>query len=227
MGFPFFTPIFIPGTRLRIYGPVTYEEDSLDTIIGGQLSYRYFPVRHDELAADIKYTALKECTLDLPDGIQVTTKYLNHPVLTLGYKFSYKGSIFTTAYDTEPFRNVFPSDPAHPDYDEFAAREGEAAAREENEKLLNFYKGSDILLHDAQYTQKEYEASKLGWGHTSYESAINMAHKAGVKKLVLFHHDPVRGDEELSRLEEGYRAALRGKTEMEISMAREGMILEL
>ncbi|MGD8494411.1 MAG: MBL fold metallo-hydrolase, partial [Desulfobacterales bacterium] len=55
IGFPFFAPIFIPKTRLRVYGPVTCETESLETVIGGQLSYRYFPVRQQELAAHIDY----------------------------------------------------------------------------------------------------------------------------------------------------------------------------
>ena len=114
MGFPFFTPIYIPGTKLTYYGPVTYEEDSLERIIGDQLTYRYFPVRHSELAASIKYTPLKECTMDLGDGITLKTKYLNHPVLCLGYRFEYEGKSICTAYDTEPFRNVFPPTPPHP-----------------------------------------------------------------------------------------------------------------
>jgi len=49
MGFPFFTPIYVPGTKIKIHGPVTYEEDSLEEIVGGQLAYRYFPVRRADL----------------------------------------------------------------------------------------------------------------------------------------------------------------------------------
>ena len=89
MGFPMFTPIFIPGTKLRIRGPVSYNDDTLATIIGDQLSYRYWPVRQSELAAQIQYMELKETTIDLGEGLKVTTKYLNHPILCLGYRFEY------------------------------------------------------------------------------------------------------------------------------------------
>ncbi len=227
MGFPFFTPIFVPGTKLTIYGPVTYEEEGLDRIIGDQLTYRYFPVKHSELAAEIKYVPLKESTLDLGDGITLTTKYLNHPILCLGYKFEHRGAVFCTAYDHEPFRNVFPTDPSDPNYDESAATEGERAAREENEKILEFYRGCDLLIHDSQYTRKEYLGSKIGWGHSSYEDVINFAHKAGVKKLVLFHHDPLRTDAQLHTLEKEYRERIAGKTKLEIVIAREGGEFEL
>jgi len=222
MGFPMFTPIYVPGTRLRIHGPITYEDDTLEQVLGSQLSYRYWPVRQEELAAKIEYEQIKETTIDLGEGLTVRTKYLNHPILCLGYRFEYEGKSIVTAYDNEPFRNVFPTDPADPRYDEEAAREGDAAAAEENEKLLRFYRGADILVHDTQYTAKEYVAGKIGWGHSSYEFAVNAAHKTGVKKLLLFHHDPNRSDAELQELELFYQERLRGRTGLQAEMAREG-----
>lgn len=227
MGFPFFTPIYIPGTKLTVYGPVTYEEEGLDRIVGDQLSYRYFPIKHSELSADIEYVALQECKMQLDDDLELVTKYLNHPILCLGYRFNYKGKSLVTAYDTEPFRNVFPTDPEDPNYDEIAAEEGERAAKEENEKFLQFIKGADILIHDSQYTHKEYLDSKLGWGHTSFEYAINSAHKAGVKRLYLFHHDPVRTDDQLTELITRYKKQISGVSSMEVELAREGLEIEL
>jgi len=226
MGFPMFTPIFIPTSKLRIRGPVSYEDDTLESIIGAQLSYRYWPVRQSELSADIQYDQLKETQLDLGDGLTVRTKYLNHPILCLGYRFEYQEKSIVTAYDTEPFKNLFPTDPEDPTYNEDAAIEGEAVAKEENEKILKFFEGADVLIHDSQYTQKEYEAGKVGWGHSSYEHAINSGHKAKVKNLVLFHHDPNRSDDQLEELEQQYRAKIKGKTPMQITMARDGLCLE-
>ncbi len=223
MGFPFFTPIYIPGTEINIYGPVTYEDEGLDRIIGDQLRYRYFPVKQSELSASINYHPLKERTLDLGDGLFVTTKYLNHPILCLGYRFEYKARSFCTAYDTEPFLNLFPTDPSDPGYDETAAEEGEKVAREENEKLLQFFKGADLLVYDSQYTKKEYEASRKGWGHTNFEFALNSAHKAKVKKLLFFHHDPLRTDTELTDLVARYKKKITGKTALVVDAAREGM----
>ena len=225
MGFPMFTPIFLPSSFLRIYGPVTYEDETLEQIISAQLSYKYWPVRVSELAARFEYAQIKETSLDLGDGLWVTTKYLNHPILCLGYRFEYKKKSIVTAYDNEPFRNLFPTDPNDPGYDEDAAREGEAAAKEENEKILQFFKDTDILIHDCQYTAEEYE-KKLGWGHTSYERAINSANKAGVKKLIMFHHDPIRTDEQLEKLELKYQKLINGKTSMQVIMAREGLVIE-
>jgi phosphoribosyl 1,2-cyclic phosphodiesterase len=226
MGFPFFIPLFVPNTELKVFGPVTYEDHTLDRIFGDMLSYRYWPVRLEELAAKIEYSDLKEGTRDLGGGIWVTTKYLNHPVLVLGYRFEYRGKVFCTAYDTEPFRNVFDVSPDDPSYDEEAVKEGALAAEEENEKVVSFFKGADILIHDSQYTHQEYMSSKLGWGHSSFEHAVNAAHKAGVKKLLLFHHDPDRADTELERIENKIKKTVGGKTNMQVMMAREGLTVE-
>jgi phosphoribosyl 1,2-cyclic phosphodiesterase len=227
MGFPFFTPIFIPGTELEVYGPVTYEEDTLDKIVGDQLRYRYFPVRIEELRAKIDYFHLKESEQDLGGGLIMRTKYLNHPILVLGYRFEYQGKVFCTAYDHEPFRNVFETNPEAPGYDAMAAQEGEIAAKEENDKVSEFFTGADLLVHDTQYTNAEYLKGKLGWGHSTFEWAIKSAHKANVKHLVLFHHDPERSDAALEKLVDQYRAAVKGKTKMQISIAQERRTFEV
>ncbi|GHU82245.1 hydrolase [Spirochaetia bacterium] len=225
MGFPMFTPLFIPGTKLRILGPVSSEDETLETIIGAQLSYRYWPVRLSELSATIVYDQIQETTLDMGGGLRVITKYLNHPLLCLGYRFEYQGKSIVTAYDHEPFKNLFPTDPADPRYDEDAAREGEAAAREENKKQFSFFKDADILIHDAQYTAQEY-AAHIGWGHSSFGYAINAAHKARVKKLLLFHHDPNHTDAHLAKLERACQRWIDGKTSLQIMMTREGQTVE-
>ncbi|MCP4686575.1 MAG: MBL fold metallo-hydrolase [Desulfobacterales bacterium] len=226
MGFPFFTPIYIPGVKLKVYGPVTYEEDPLDHIVGDLLRYRYFPLRHSELSAEIEYHQLGECRIDLGDGITLMTKFLNHPLLCLGFRFEYEDKVFCTVYDTEPFRNIFPTDPNSPDYDPTAAAEGDKAASEANEKIIDFARNADVLVHDAQYTRDEYLASREGWGHSSFEHAIDTAIRANARKVVLFHHDPVRTDKELRALENHHRALSADKHDIEIIAAKEGMVLE-
>jgi phosphoribosyl 1,2-cyclic phosphodiesterase len=222
MGFPFFSPAYLPDTRLKIFGPVCYEEDSLEQIVGGQMAYRYFPVRDAELAADISYFDLQEGRRDIGDGITRVTKYLNHPVACLGYRFEYRGKILCTAYDTEPFRNLFITDPAHPDYDLTMAEEGEQEAMAQNRLLDDFFADADLLIHDTQYTEEEYRAVKMGWGHTSIEAAIASARRSGVKKLAFIHHDPMRTDASIDELAKIHcRAA--DAAGPEIFFAREGM----
>jgi phosphoribosyl 1,2-cyclic phosphodiesterase len=227
IGFPFFTPIFIPGTELEVYSPINYEERSVEEIIGIQLSYQYFPVRQSELAAKIAYHSLKEETLDFGDGMVIRTKFLNHPVSTLGYRFEYDGKSICTVYDHEPFRNMFPTDPEEEGYDAAAAEEGERVAEEENARIREFIHGADVVIHDTQYTKDEYTEKFTGWGHSSFEFALKQSHKSRVKHLLFFHHDPLRTDEQLEELLSGYERRIEGKTKMKIGLAREGLEIDL
>ena len=204
MGFPYFTPIYIPGTKMTVHGPVTYEDDPLKDVVGGQMKYRYFPINVGELASDIEYKRLREePNIDLGDGLLLTTKFLNHPITALGYRFEYKGKVFCTCYDHEPYRNLFITDPDHPEYDEAMAYEGEEVAQEQNQAVEDFFKGADLLVHDTQYTEEEYK-TKVNWGHSTFEWAIAAANRAGVKRLALFHHDPDRTDAQIEEMEKTY-----------------------
>ncbi len=227
MGFPFFDPIYHEGTELNIYGPVTYEEDTLEQVVGDQLRYRYFPVLHSDLAAKLNYFQIGETRIDLGDGIVVTSKFLNHTLLCLGYRFEYEGKTICTAFDTEPFRNIFTGNEDSSDFDPDLFTEGERVTREENQKLIDFFNSSDILIHDTQYTESEYTSAKQGWGHGYFEHAIQNAIEAGVGKLFFFHHDPYRTDDELRHLEFEFRKSLSGKPGPELFMAREGIEIEL
>ena len=226
MGFPFFAPIYSPSSEIKIYGPVTYEEETLKDVLSGQWSYRYFPVRHEELSARLEYIDLKEGEYDLGQGIRLQTKYLNHPLLCLGYRFEFNGKVLCTAFDTEPYANVFCTDPNDPGYDAEMAREGELAAAEENMRMERFVKGADLLIYDAQYTQSEYEQSHLGWGHSPIEHVLKAARRSQVKHLALFHHDVLRTDEQLESMQDDY-CALEGDSALECFFAREGQEFRL
>lgn len=226
LGFPFFIPLYIANSRVKVYGPVTYEEGSLQDVMAGQLSYRYFPVRLEQLVSHIEYIDLAEGVLDLGDGITLKTTYLNHSLLCLGYRFECNGKVLCTGYDTEPFRNLFSGQKDDPSYDEAMAVEGEAAALEANQRLETFFAGADLLIHDTQYTQEEYESGKIGWGHSSFEQAIAAARRAGVRRLALFHHEPMRTDTQMDHLSKKYCTS-GGSGNPEVFFAREGMEVEI
>lgn len=226
MGLPYFTPIYIPGYKIDIYGPVTYEEEGLEKIISDQFSYRYFPVKHSELSADISYHHLQQTKLEFGD-LTVETHYLNHPILTLGYRFEHGGKVITTAYDTEPFFNLFPEDPEDPSYDEFAATEGQLAAEEANEEISGFLAGSDILVHDSQYTDEELQKNFRGWGHSSFEWTVKTAGENAVKKLLFFHHAMERSDDELDSLLAKYKKTAEQYSGLDVAVATEGCTEEL
>ncbi len=225
-GFPFFSPLYDGKMSIKIYGPATDEHETLMNALGGQLSYRYFPIRENALSAEIEYTELKEGCLDLGDGVILTTKYLNHPLRCLGYRFAYRGKTVCTAYDREPFQNLFKMDPDDPDYDETMVNEGQTAVDEQNRGVDAFLSGADVLIQDGQYTEAEYQSSKVGWGHTSVERAIADGRQSGVKRLVLFHHEPLRTDDQLDRMAERYC----GQDDADgtaVCFAQEGMEIEV
>ena len=226
MGFPFFAPIYLPSSEIKIYGPVTYEEETLKDVLSGQWSYRYFPVRHEELSARLEYIDLKEGEYDLGQGVRLRTKYLNHPLLCLGYRFEFQGKILCTAFDTEPYTNVFCTDPNDPGFDAEMAKEGELAAAEENLRMERFIQGADLLIYDAQYTQAEYERSHLGWGHSPIEHVLEAARRSQVKQLALFHHDVLRTDEQLEVMQKDY-CVLSNDGDLKCFFAREGQEISL
>ncbi|HEX8949752.1 MAG TPA: MBL fold metallo-hydrolase [Dissulfurispiraceae bacterium] len=203
-GLPFFSPFFVPGCSVHIYGsfdPV-YERTIKD-ILARQMEYCFFPVREAELKADIHYTTLHE-RQSVEIGItKITPILMNHPVLNLGYRVECSGkSIFFTG-DNEPLYNIYrPDDDSHDEYEDLiAAKHG---------MLVDFIRGVDVLIADAAYTAQEYPAKK-GWGHGTLDSCISLAKEAGAKTLCLTHHEPLRTDDELDiisrRLREQYPAA--------------------
>ena len=182
-GIPFFEPLFVPGNRWDIYGPKGLDQ-SLRETLAGQMQYTYFPVTPEQFAASIHYHDLVEGTFNI-DDIKVTTHYLNHPALTLGYRLEADGAVLVYCCDHEPHSRSL------------AGGKGDIAGQDL--RHAEFIAGADLLIHDAQYTAAEYP-SKIGWGHSSIEYAVKLGDYAKVKRLALTHHDPLRDSERLRDL---------------------------
>lgn len=211
-GLPFFGPLFQPGNSWHIYGP-SGAGTSLSEILAGQMEYRYFPVAIEQLDAAVTYHDLVEGQLDL-GGVDVTTRYLNHPALTLGYRFEVDGMSVVYASDHEPHE---------PDL----AGGGSVRQNRHDDAHASFAAGADLLIHDAQYLAAEYP-DRQGWGHSTIEYVVEVAHRAEVGRLALFHHDPTRTDEQVDQVVElaqahADRLGFRG----EIFAAQEGMTVDL
>ena len=159
----------------------------------------------DSLPIDIslKYIPLKEGSMQLPGGIIATYKFLNHPVLCMGYRFEYKKKVLCTCFDHEPFMNLFKGDPINEE-------EGQMAADENNAKITAFFSDADLLIHDSQYTTIEYK-KYIGWGHSTYKYAITQSLIGRVKKLALFHHDPERTDKQLDQIKNEFGEKFKSK----------------
>lgn len=232
-GFPFFVPAFVPGNKFVIHGPVNFNE-KLEDIVSGQMKYSYFPVKLEHMAADISFVELKECSFEI-DGIKITTQYLNHPILTLGYRFEYDGKVFVTMYDNEQYQNVFKKEDKHDlddllfgdsssSLDEEAEHEADAIVDEMNKRAVDFVRDADLLIFDAQYTAAEYP-SKIGWGHSTIEDALRVSKEGNVKRLAFFHHEPTRNDEGMELLEDFCAGELmkQKRPDAMVFAAREGL----
>lgn len=198
-GLPLFTPLYIPSTELNVYGPNF--GGGVEGVLRAQMQAPVFPVEYSELASRVR-------TRDLASGqsleigcAKVTTAKLNHPGGVFGYRVEHGGRSVVYATDTEHYSCP---DPA----------------------LVKLARNADVLIYDAMYLPEEYRGetslSKVGWGHSTYEAAAEMALKAGVRRLVLFHHDPARDDWAVVELESRAR-----KLFPNCIAAREGQVLDL
>jgi diguanylate cyclase (GGDEF)-like protein len=208
-GFPFFTPAFLPKSELNIFAPAGFQR-SLEDSLSGQMQYSYFPVKLQDLSSRIHFTELEEGFFRLGD-VLVETQYLNHTAPTIAYRISYGGATLAYVTDHEPFWNS----------------PGPAFHHPGDQRHIDFLKGADLVIHDAQYNEEEYK-TKHGWGHSTIDYATDVTVAAGARKLALFHHDPTHNDEKIRQFEEysQARAAAAGSP-LEVFAAAEGMEIRL
>ncbi len=212
-GFPFFAPLFVPGNRFLVCGPPG-AKTSLPEVLSGQMEYTYFPVELAQLGAKITYRDLGEGTHEL-DGVRVGAQLLNHPAIALGYRIEADGASLLYLCDHEPYWEALWHSAAE-------AGRLESILHDGDRRHALFMKGADVVVHDSQYTPEEYP-SKKNWGHSTYSYVTQIAAAAGVKRLILTHHDPTHDDAFLSGIEQrAQELAASIKSPMTVSCAREG-----
>jgi phosphoribosyl 1,2-cyclic phosphodiesterase len=207
-GLPFFAPLFEEGNHWHVYGPRGLDT-SIDATLAGQMQYTYFPVQLLDFRASIEYHDLVEGQFQI-DDVTITTRYLHHPALTLGFRIEVDGATLVYASDHEPSTS--------------AAGTG---LDREDALHVGFVRDADLLIHDAQYVEEEY-ADKVGWGHSTVEYAVDVAVAGSVDRLALFHHDPTRTDDEVDALVARARARADAvEFTGEVFGAAEGMTIPL
>lgn len=216
-GLPFFAPAYDPKNELRVLG---YEgaRAGLGAILAGQMETPFFPVSLRQMPGNIAIEELKEMRFQIGE-VEVRSKFLNHPGICVGYRFITPNGSIAFMPDNEPYEDLKVQLAARQNGNPEEAREFAAGERA---KLVEFLAGTDILIIDAQYTEAEY-GQHIGWGHGSTETAVALALEAGVRQLVLFHHDPNHDDAMIDRMTEHARAlvAAHGGA-LEVEAAREG-----
>lgn len=180
-GFPFFAPAYIPGFELEVYGAKGLGM-GLESIFRKQLDRDFFPVQLEEMRGSIRFHLLKE-KIEI-DGCSVSCELVNHPGATLAYKVKVGGSIVVWMPDNEFLQGYLGSP--------FALKHDSPEVLPYRREM-NFLRGADILVSEAQYMNEEYP-SKIGWGHTSLSNACLLAKLSGVRRWIVTHHDPAHDD---------------------------------
>jgi CheY-like chemotaxis protein/phosphoribosyl 1,2-cyclic phosphodiesterase len=217
-GFAFFDPVFKKGNQFTIFA-VSGVDRSLSEVLAGQMDYLYFPLTLDELESTIIFREIGEETFNVGD-VQVRTQFLNHTILTLGFRIKSGGRTVVYVADHEPFStNLYKASVKTPSLTDIV----HAGDR----RHVEFLADADLVIHDAQYTNTEY-ASKRNWGHSTVEHVLDVAMAANVKQVILSHHDPEHDDDFLQALEARCQDQVRASgSDMNVAFAAEGLEVHL
>ena len=227
-GFPFFAPAFVKGNRFTVYACEGTTGDNRD-IFAGQMRGDYFPVDFGQLPSQTEFSVLGEGELDIGD-VRVRSKFANHPGRVLGYRIEWQGRSVCYICDNEPdyylARNAEGNGAVAAEVLEDVPQ-GRIKLGERDRQLVEFIRDADVLIHDSQYLVEEY-VTKIGWGHSFCLFPVELALQAGVNKCVLFHHDPMREDDEIDQTAETCREHIRRSGASVVCIpAAEGMVIEL
>jgi phosphoribosyl 1,2-cyclic phosphodiesterase len=200
-GFPFFLPAFLPGNRFDIYGGITDNSQSIEQRLNHQMMDPNFPVPLNIMAADLRFHNLQAGEVVQIGEVTVEIGQLNHPGGAYGYRVSCQGRSVAYVTDTEHH------------------------SHEMDAQVLWLANQADVFIYDCTYTDAEYHdpaASKVGWGHSTWQEGVRLAQAAQAKELVIFHHDPTHDDEFMDQV--GQAAA---QVFPRVKVAQEGMVFDL
>jgi len=174
MGFPFFGPAYVPGTKIRIHGC----HDVLEHAFRLQQSPPCFPVELDQLAAEIEFVRLEPDRPSTVSGVTVTPHLQLHSGDSYGYRVEHGGR--SAVYSTDS--------------------EHKLENRAEAEGFARFFREADVVIFDAMYALADAISVKADWGHSSNIVGVELCQMARAKHLVLFHHEPANDDATLEGL---------------------------
>ena len=178
MGFPLFTPAYIPGHKIIIHGCHQLLEQAFRT----QHSSPGFPIPFDALGADIEFVALEPGQTYDVGNLTVRPKLQYHEGDSFGYRFEGGGKSVVYSTDSEHRQDL--TDEADKEWNAF----------------IEFFKDADVVVFDAMYSMADAASVKQDWGHSSNIVGVELCHKAGVKHYCMFHHEPIYSDATISKV---------------------------
>lgn len=194
-GLPFFDPAYNPKQKISVVSPLkSMKVSRLKNIFEVQMQKEYFPVQLDKMGAEFQFFNTEEYKthFKIEEHIQFTYRPHNHPGGAFSYRMEANGRSVVICTDLEHGESV-------------------------DEKVVEFCRDADLLIHDAQYTDEELKSHR-GWGHSSFSQAVEVAKLAHVKHLIFTHHDPDHDDEFLQEIESQYQRSFPN-----CAVAKEGM----
>ncbi len=231
-GFPFFVPAYLPSTHFHIYD-LAESPGRFHALLSGQMTTEYCPVRFADLQATITPEVITANQTQIGDILVRAYADQHHPGGSIGYSFEAHGVkvVFSTDNELDLMRDP-PNPPPTPAQKQPrqnpaapSPQASDATIHRFRPGFVDFIRNADLLIADAQYTEAEY-ASRIGWGHSSFRSAIDLGAQSGARQLALTHHDPARSD---TQMEEVIAAATARAEQvaggMSVFAAREGMEL--
>ncbi|MCY7387044.1 MAG: MBL fold metallo-hydrolase [Burkholderiales bacterium] len=204
MGFPFFGPAYVPGTRIRIHGC----HDVLEHAFRLQQAPPCFPVEFDQMAASMEFIQLTPGKTQVVGGLSVTPGLQLHSGDSYGYRFNVNGK--SIVYSTDSEHKLENSDEA--------------------KRFADFFREADMVIFDAMYALADAISVKADWGHSSNIVGVELCQMALAKHLVLFHHEPANSDATLERLlneTRRFEELTREGPMLKVSSSFDGMEIEL
>lgn len=205
MGLPFFVPLYIPGNRIVIHGCHRNMADAVRL----QMSAPCFPVDFGQIGASVEFDLLEVGHPYSIAGMTVTAKRQLHAGDSYGYRFERDGK--SVVYSTDSEHHV--------------------EDRVERASFVQFFQAADLVIFDAMYCLADAISVKADWGHSSNMVAVELCQEAAVRRLAMFHHEPVYDDERLCRLLDDTRRLEKitrdGRPPLEVFSAYDGLSIDL
>ena len=202
VGLPFCTPLLREGGRMEVYGP-GQDCGTLKEVMDKVVQPPYFPVDIKGLHGQIEFHDVADDDVAIGSA-KVKMRVIPHVGTTLGFRVEVGGSSAAFICDHQASADMMSVSPA----------------------VLELCDGADLVVHDAQYTDSEYEL-KATWGHSTISYAVHVAAEAGAKRLALFHHDPTHGDDDMDQILGSARDLPEAGKLDEVLAAAEGMVVDL
>ena len=204
MGLPFFTPAYIPGNRVVVYGGHAH----LEAALRRQQEQPSFPVDFSTFRADISFVRLEPGVVHEIAGMQVKLKLQRHAGDSYGFRFESGGKVVVYSTDSEH----------------------DLGNRHETDGFVEFFRDADVVIFDAMYSLADAISVKADWGHSSNIAGVELCHAAGVRHLCMFHHEPAFDDASIARVladTRRYEEICRTGAPMTVTAAYDGMEIEL